>query len=71
MTQNKNIVYVSLLYQKYQLMKFLGVFSTEEKAIDCCLKEPTRTRQNWCKDAENTWHNGAGLMTKVIVQELI
>jgi hypothetical protein len=69
MTKDK-IVYVSLLYQQDQLMKFLGVFSTEEKAIERCLKEPTRTRREWSADSQNTWHNGAGLVTKVLPQNL-
>lgn len=71
MTQNKNIVYVSLLYQKDQLIKILGIFTTQDKAVKCCLSEPTRTRQEWFIDTQNAWHNGAGLITKVISQELI
>lgn len=67
----KRTVYVSMLYQQSQIMKLLGIFSTEEKAVERCLSEPTRTRQNWCYDDKNTWHNGAGLVAKVISQELM
>jgi len=70
MMQGKNIVYVSLLFQQERLLKFLGVFINEQKAAERCLSEPTRTRQSWKEETQNTWHNGAGLSVQVIPQEL-
>lgn len=67
----KNTVYVSLLYQQNQILKLLGIFTSRDKAVKRCLSEPTRTRQAWCVDSQNAWHNGAGLTAKVVLEELI
>jgi len=61
-------VYLSLLQKNNNDVKILGVYSTEEKAINRCLKEPCFSHQGWRKESieKNHWHNGYGLYTKVL-----
>ena len=46
----------------------LGVFSTKESAIDCCLNQPTHMwGAKWNQDHSfvDQWTNGEGLFVKV------
>jgi hypothetical protein len=55
------------LKENSNLSQVLGVFSNEISAIDCCLRQPTFTHQNWQVDScDSCWHNGHGLYVKVV-----
>lgn len=58
-------VYVAMLIDKNS-SEILGVFSSREKAVDCCLKQPSFTRQSWRYDDSNSWCNGHGLYVKIV-----
>jgi hypothetical protein len=59
------IVYVALK-QNAASSHILGIFSSKNSAVACCLKQPTYTRQTWQEDQEDAWHNGHGMYVKVV-----
>jgi len=47
--------------------KILGIYASEEKAIQRCLREPSYSTFKWLqeKTQKNYWHNNLGLYVKV------
>jgi len=60
-------VYVSIRGNDWSPLEILGVFIEKQSAVDCCLAQPTFTRDAWrlTEDEEEYWHNGHGLFVKV------
>lgn len=64
------LVYVALKDVRNRSSEILGIFSSKEAAEECCLKQPTFTRQAWEKGEFEGWENGHGLYVKVVEYEV-
>lgn len=61
------IVYIALAENSEQNNRILGLYSSEDKAVERCLKEPSYSTFKWqeVKSEKNYWHNSLGLFVKV------
>ena len=64
------IVYIALK-DNNSSSKILGVFSSKDSAMNCCLRQSTYTRQPWQKNDVDCWENGHGLYVRVVEYKVL